>query len=174
MRRIGLRGGAACLCAVSLLPALGDNTGFFTPPGIFSSVGLWVRVRCWSGRFTVYSGRPWPRFGVHELPLLRWKRVHAWWGMVPGCLSSSPRDQRGLRRRGTGRTVHVNSLKGFWVLVLTFQSPAGVFGPDGRPSARRQQLGGEHRPVRGQGQQPDLRELAELGGTVLPLRKLQR
>lgn len=30
--------------------------------------------------------------------------------------------------------------------------PAGVSGPDGRPGAGRQQLGGEHRPVRGQGQ----------------------
>lgn len=68
----------------------------------------------------------------------------------------------------------MNSLKGFWVLALTFKSPAGVSGPDGRPGAGQQQLGGEHRPVRGQGQQPDLRELAELGGTGLPLRKLQR
>ena len=75
----------------------------------------------------------------------------------------------------------MNSLKGFWFWALTFflggaltfKSPAGVFGPDGRPSAGRQQLGGEHRPVRGQGQQPDLWELAELGGTGLPLRKLQ-
>ena len=31
-----------------------------------------------------------------------------------------------LGRRGTRRTVHVNSLKGFWVLALTFKSPAGV------------------------------------------------
>ena len=86
-------------------------------------------------------------------------------GCTPGggwsldSFSSSPRDQWGLGRRGIGRTVLVNSLKGFWFwaltfffLALTFKSPAGVFGPDGRPSAGWQQLGGEHRPVRGQGQ----------------------
>lgn len=173
-RRIGLGVRAACLCAVSLLPALGGHQLPHSSSGISSVHTLWLESGAGLGGSLCTVASHGLGLGCRNSPYSDGRGCTPGGGVVPGRFNSSPGDQRGLGRRGTRRTVHVNSLKGFWVLALTFKSPAGVSGPDGRPGAGQQQLGGEHRPVRGQGQQPDLRELAELGGTGLPLRKLQR